>query len=71
MFVEHYFINQSNNREVTIGGVKSLLEVSPTTTIVKVAGAKIEIVGDNLKITRFDENEIKVSGKINNIITEK
>lgn len=71
MYVERYFVKQTNNRTVAIGGVKSLLEVSPTKVIVKVTGAIIEVIGDNFKIARFDENEIIISGQIQNVITQK
>ena len=67
--MERFFINQKNNNSVIIGGVRVLAEFSPEQVIVGVVGAQIVVVGEKLKIARFDENEICVAGKILNVET--
>jgi len=67
--VERFFINQQNNNSVVVGGVRVLSEFSPEQVIVRVTGAQVVITGERLKIARFDENEIQVSGKISNVET--
>ena len=69
--MERFFINQKNNNEVVVGGVRALTDFSPEQIIVGVTGAKVIIMGDKLKIARFDENEIQVTGKIANVETNK
>ena len=67
--VDRYFVNQKNNSCVIIGGVRMLTDFSPEQIIVAVNGAQINTVGQNLKIARFDENEIEIIGKIENVET--
>ena len=67
--MERFFINQQNNNSVVVGGVRVLSEFSPEQVIVRVTGAQVVITGERLKIARFDENEIQVSGKISNVET--
>jgi len=67
--VEKYFVNQKNNTAVTIGGVRMLSEFTPELIIVAVNGAKIQTTGQNLKIANFSENEIEITGKIENVET--
>ena len=69
--MEKYFINQSNNSSVVVGGVRTLADFSPEQVVVKVVGAKVVITGDKLKIARFDENEICVTGRVLNVETSK
>ena len=69
--MERFFINQKNNNSVVVGGVRTLAEFSPECVIVGVAGARVVITGDKLKIARFDENEICVVGKVLNVETNK
>ena len=69
--MERYFVNQKNNTAVTIGGVRLLSEFTPELIVVAVRGAKIQTTGQNLKIARFDENEIEITGKIENVATWK
>jgi len=37
--------------------------------VVAVVGGSIHVTGQNLKIARFDENEIEIAGKIENVET--
>jgi len=67
--VERYFINQKNNSCLVIGGCRVLSEFSPEQIVVLVSGAQIQTTGANLKIARFDENEIEITGKIENVET--
>ena len=67
--MERFFINQRNNESVIVGGVRLLLEVSAETVLISVAGSRVEISGERLKIARFDENEICVTGKIGGVVT--
>ena len=68
--MERFFVSQKNNNSVIVGGVRVLAEFSPTQVIVGVTGARVIINGDKLRIARFDENEICVSGKIAGVETE-
>jgi len=67
--VERYFVNQVNNGSVVVGGVRKLAEFDPSRVVILVVGAQIVICGDALKIARFDENEICITGKIVTIET--
>ena len=67
--MERFFINQKNNNNVVVGGVRALLEFSCDQVIVGVSGARVVITGEKLKIARFDENEICVTGRIANVET--
>ena len=67
--MEKYFINQKNNENVIVGGVRVLLEFSHEQIVLGVPGTRVVITGDKLKIARFDENEIAVVGKIINVQT--
>ena len=67
--MERYFINQINNSDVVIGGVRVLSEFSPEVVTVSVPGGQVRLTGTGLKIARFDENEIEVVGKIANVET--
>ena len=64
-----FFINQKNNTHITIGGVKILREFTNELISVSVGGIQINVTGQKLKIARFDENEIEVTGKIENVET--
>ena len=46
-----------------------LSEFSPELIVVAVSGASIQTTGQKLAITRFDENEIEITGKIENVAT--
>jgi len=67
--VERFFINQTNNNGVTVGGVRKLAEFDRSRVVVAVSGGLITVLGDSLKIARFDENEISISGKIASVET--
>ena len=69
--MERFFVNQTNNNSVTVGGVRKLTEFDSSRICLAVAGAQIVISGDSLKIARFDENEICVVGKIAGVETHK
>ena len=69
--MERFFINQRNNDAVTIGGVRSLTDFSPEQIMVGVGGAFITVAGEKLRIRRFDENEIEITGKVASVITER
>ena len=62
--MERFFVNQINNNQIIVGGVRKLAEFDRSRVVVLVAGAQVVISGDGLKIARFDENEICVEGKI-------
>jgi sporulation protein YqfC len=68
--VERFFVNQINNNQIVVGGVRKLAEFDGSRVVVLVAGAQIVISGDNLKIARFDENEICIEGKIAGVETD-
>ena len=67
--MERYFINQTNNTAVVIGGIRVLSEFTTDIIVVTVYGAQITVTGTGFKIARFDENEIEVTGKIENVET--
>ena len=69
MVVERYFVNQKNNNNITIGGVRSLSEFSPEQIIVNVPGATVCVTGEKLTIAVFAENEITINGKITDVST--
>jgi len=69
MDVERYFVNQKNNQTVVIGGVRLLTDFTPELIVVAVNGAQIQTTGQKLKIARFDENEIEITGNIENVET--
>ena len=69
--MERFFINQKNNNSVVVGGVRVLTDFSPEQVIVRVPGAQVVVTGEKLKIARFDENEICVTGKVLNVGTNK
>ena len=55
---------------VTIGGVKTLKDFLPEIVSVGVTGGgQVNVTGQKLKIARFDENEIEITGKIENVET--
>ncbi|MCL2846097.1 MAG: YabP/YqfC family sporulation protein [Firmicutes bacterium] len=65
-----FFINQTGTTRVTVGGIRLLLEFSPTEVRVKVRNKTVLIMGENLTIERFDANEIVIIGKIHSTQTE-
>ncbi|MCQ2382660.1 MAG: YabP/YqfC family sporulation protein [Clostridia bacterium] len=67
--MKDFFIHQTQDREVVVGGVMSLLDFADDKIVVRVKGGLIEISGKNLVIKRFDENEITITGKINGVTT--
>jgi len=67
--MERFFVNQINNVNVTVGGVKMLKEFTTEQIVIAVSGALVSVTGHSLKINRFDENEIEVTGKIENVET--
>jgi len=67
--VEHYLITQKNNQSIIVGGVRVLSEFSSEQVSVAVVGATVQVTGQRLKIARFNENEIEVTGKIENVET--
>ncbi len=67
--MKDFFIHQNLNRDVTIGGVISLMDFAIDKIVVRVKGGLIEINGKDLVIARFDENEISINGKISGVLT--
>jgi len=67
--VERFFVSQTNNNSVIVGGVRKLAEFDRSRVVVAVVGGVITVLGDSLKIARFDENEICISGKIASVET--
>lgn len=67
--MERFFVNQTNNNSVTVGGVRKLAEFDRSRVVMAVVGGMITVLGDGLKIARFDENEICISGKIASVET--
>ncbi len=67
--MKDFFVHQSQNSEVAVGGVISLMDFAVDKIVVRVKGGLIEIVGKNLVISRFDENEIQITGKISGVLT--
>ncbi|MCL2570633.1 MAG: YabP/YqfC family sporulation protein [Firmicutes bacterium] len=66
-----FFINQKDAKSVTIGGVRSLIDFSTDGLHVRVQGGSIEVIGERLKIEYFNSSEIKVTGKIQDVKTNK
>ena len=62
-------ITQKNNQSIIVGGVRVLSEFSSEQVSVAVVGATVQVTGQRLKIARFNENEIEVTGKIENVET--
>ena len=67
--MEKFFINQVNNAQIIIGGVKLLKEFSTEQITVSVVGGQVNVDGQGLKIAWFDENEMEITGKIENVET--
>lgn len=67
--MKDFFVHQNQDREVLVGGVMSLMDFAVDKIVLRVKGGLIEIVGKQLVIERFDENEITVTGKINGVLT--
>ncbi len=67
--MKDFFINQSKDQNVLIGGVTSLMDFTSNEISVRVKGGYILINGDKLLIERFDENEIFIKGKIHGVTT--
>jgi len=67
--VERFFVNQINNNSIIIGGVKKLTEFDSSRVVVAVVSGIVTVLGDKLKIARFDENEICINGKIASVET--
>ena len=67
--MQQYFLNQKNNNHVIIGGVRILKEFGAELISVGVGAGQINVIGQKLKIARFDENEIEITGKIENVET--
>jgi len=67
--VEKYFIRQTNNTDVVIGGVSALRDFSNTMISVATRAGMVTVHGQKLRIGRFDENEIEINGRIENVET--
>ena len=67
--MQKFFINQTDNSKIVIGGVRLLSGFDCENISVKVKAGAVNISGSGLKIERFDENEIEVIGKIENVET--
>lgn len=67
--MKDFFVHQNQDCEVAIGGVVSLMDFSVDKIVLRVKGGLIEVLGKNLVIGRFDENEITVIGKICGVMT--
>ena len=62
-------MNQTNNSRLLVGGVKLLKDFTAELVVVSVVGGQVQVEGQNLRIARFDENEIEIIGKIENVET--
>lgn len=67
--MKDFFIHQSKNHSVVVGGVTSLMDFTTEEIVVRVKGGFVSVKGSNLVIQRFDENEIVIVGKICEVIT--
>ena len=67
--MKDFFIQQSQDCRVCVGGVISLMNFAIDNIIVRVKGGIVEVKGKNLVIQRFDENEITIIGKICGVLT--
>ena len=65
-----FFVHQKGHKNVTIGGVKLLIDFLPERIVLRASGAEITVEGEGLEIQRFDENEIQIEGKVTAILTE-
>ena len=54
---------------MVVGGVRKLAEFDRSRVVVAVVGGLITVIGDALRIARFDENEICITGKITSVET--
>ena len=69
--MERFFVNQVNNNSIVVGGVRKLAEFDSSRVVVAVVGGLVTVLGDGLKIVRFDENEICIAGKVASVETAK
>lgn len=67
--MKDYFVHQSKNHTVVVGGVISLMDFTADEIVVRVKGGFITVKGGKLLIQRFDENEIMIVGKICEVLT--
>lgn len=67
--MKDFFVHQSQDCNVVVGGVMSLMDFAVDKIVLRVKGGLIEITGQKLVIERFDENEITIVGKINGVLT--
>ena len=57
-----FFLNLSN-KNMTVGGVRQLIEFGNEEIELKIQNKTLKIAGEKLVIERFDENEIIISAK--------
>ena len=69
MVKEQFFIRQDGTRKILIGGVRTLGEFTHEAVSISCLGGAVRVLGQKLKIARFDENEIEISGKIESLET--
>lgn len=67
--MKDFFIHQTKNHAVVVGGVVSLMDFTAEEIVVRVKGGFVSVKGNKLVIQRFDENEITIVGKICEVIT--
>lgn len=67
--MKDFFVHQSQDCNVVVGGVMSLMDFAVDKIVLRVKGGLVEITGQKLVIERFDENEITIVGKINGVLT--
>lgn len=59
-----FIISMTGNREITIENIKSIINFQPDTIILQCKKNRIQIVGRNLKIESYTNDEIRIIGLI-------
>ena len=62
-----FIISMTGNREIIIENMKSIITFQSDTIILQCKKNRIQIMGNNLKIESYTNEEIKIIGLINEI----
>ena len=60
-----FIISMTGNREIIIENIKGILTFQPDIIILQCKKSRIKILGNNLKIESYTNEEIKIIGLIN------
>ena len=62
-----FIISMTGNRELIIENIKSIINFQSDTIILQCKKNRIQIMGNNMKIECYTNDEIKINGLINEI----